>query len=73
MSLPPMTSPATAPGTPFLSRTPDIILVTAIEHKGVVGDGFQMVAFPAASDNARFLRTSPPKHEQKIEKETYQP
>ena len=50
-----MTSPATAPGTPFLSRTPATIFVTAIEHRGVLGDGFQSVALPAARDNAKFL------------------
>jgi len=46
---------ATAPGIPFLSRTSDIILVTAIAQSGVVGDGFQIVEFPAARDIAKFL------------------
>lgn len=32
-----------------------MILVTAIAQRGVVGDGFHTVAFPAAKDNARFL------------------
>ena len=27
----------------------------AIEHNGVVGEGFHIVAFPAASESARFL------------------
>lgn len=26
-----------------------------MEHKGVVGDGFQIVAFPAAMERAKFL------------------
>jgi hypothetical protein len=54
-SLPPVTSPATAPGIPFCSKTLEIILVTAMEQSGVVADGFQRVAFPAARDRARFL------------------
>lgn len=29
--------------------------MTAIEHSGVLGEGFHMVAFPAARDNTRFL------------------
>ncbi len=29
--------------------------VTAMEHRGVLGEGFQSVAFPAARDKARFL------------------
>jgi len=33
-----------------------MILVTAIEHNEVLGAGFQMVALPAASDSARFLK-----------------
>ena len=44
-----------APGIPLLSRTRETMLITAMEHKGVVGDGFQMVAFPAAIDSAKFL------------------
>ena len=54
-SFPPVTRPATAPGILFLSRTPETILVTAIEHKGVLGDGFQTVALPAANASAKFL------------------
>ena len=34
-----------------------MIFVTAIEHNEVLGAGFQMVALPAASDSARFLKT----------------
>lgn len=56
VSLPPVTKPATAPGIPFLSSTLDTIFVTAIAHNGVVGDGFQIVAFPAANERARFLK-----------------
>ena len=55
VSLPPVTKPATAPGIPFLSSTLDTNFVTAIAHNGVVGDGFQIVAFPAANERARFL------------------
>ena len=33
-----------------------MIFVTAIEHNEVLGAGFQMVALPAASDSARFLK-----------------
>lgn len=33
-----------------------MILVVAMLVKGVVGEGFQRVAFPAARDSARFLR-----------------
>jgi len=55
VSLPPVTRLATAPGIPFLSRTVDTIFVTAMAHKGVVGDGFQIVAFPAAKESAKFL------------------
>lgn len=54
-SLSPMTRPATAPGMPFFSRTDAIILVVAMLVRGVVGEGFQRVAFPAARDSARFL------------------
>ena len=54
-SLPPVTRPATAPGTSFFSRTPETILVTAMEQSGVVGEGFQIVALPAAIEIARFL------------------
>ena len=54
-SLPPVTRPATAPGTPFFSSTLETIFVTAMEQSGVLGAGFQSVAFPAAKDNARFL------------------
>ncbi len=39
----------------FFSNTLEIILVTAMEHNGVVGEGFQMVAFPAAIEMERFL------------------
>jgi len=35
-----------------------MIFVTAIEHNEVLGAGFQMVALPAASDSARFLKFS---------------
>lgn len=51
----PVTRPATAPGKPFFSKTFEIIDVTAMEHRGVVGEGFHIVAFPAARDKARFL------------------
>ena len=54
-SFPPVTRPATAPGILFFSRTLETILVTAIEHSGVVGEGFQMVALPAAIEMERFL------------------
>jgi hypothetical protein len=54
-SFPPVTRPATAPGILFLSNTLETILVTAMEHRGVVGEGFQMVAFPAAIEMERFL------------------
>lgn len=54
-SLPPVTSPATAPGRPFLSSTLEMMFVMAIEHNGVEGDGFQSVALPATKDNAKFL------------------
>ena len=54
-SLPPVTRPATAPGISFFSNTPETILVTAMEHSGVLGEGFQMVALPAAIEIARFL------------------
>jgi hypothetical protein len=53
-SLPPVTRPATAPGIPFFSKTPETILVTAIEHNGVLCEGFQIVALPAAIEIARF-------------------
>ena len=33
-----------------------MIFVTAIEHNEVLDAGFQMVALPAASDSARFLK-----------------
>jgi hypothetical protein len=32
-----------------------MIFVTATEQSGVLGAGFQIVAFPAAKDKARFL------------------
>ena len=54
-SFPPVTRPATAPGILFFSSTLETILVTAIEHSGVVGEGFQMVALPAAIEMDRFL------------------
>lgn len=54
-SFPPVTRPATAPGILFFSRTLETILVTAIEHSGVVGEGFHMVALPAAIEMERFL------------------
>lgn len=54
-SLPPITRPATAPGMLFRSKALDTILVTATEQSGVVGEGFHSVAFPAASERARFL------------------
>ena len=50
-----MTSPATAPGISFFSRTLATILVVAIEHNGVLGAGFHNVALPAANESARFL------------------
>ena len=56
MSRWPVTNPATAPGRPFSSSTRAIIFVTAIEHNEVLDAGFQMVALPAASDSARFLK-----------------
>jgi hypothetical protein len=59
VSFPPTIRAATAPGTPFLSRTLATILVTAIEHSGVVGDGFQTVALPAAMERATFLDDGP--------------
>jgi hypothetical protein len=49
-----VTRVATAPGIPFLTKTSAMIFVTAMEHSGVVGEGFQMVLFPAASDRAKF-------------------
>lgn len=57
-SFPPVTRPATAPGISFFSNTLETILVTAMEHSGVVGEGFQMVAFPAAIEMERFLDNS---------------
>jgi len=54
-SLPPVTKLATAPGIPFFSSMLETIFVTAIAHKGVVGEGFQIVVLPAARDRARFL------------------
>lgn len=54
-SLPPVTRPATAPFIPFASKTLETILVTATAQRGVLGDGFQSVAFPAAIESARFL------------------
>jgi hypothetical protein len=36
------------------TRTPETILVTAIEHNGVLCEGFQIVALPAAIEIARF-------------------
>lgn len=33
-----------------------MILVTAMEVNGVVGDGFQIVAFPAAKESDKFLQ-----------------
>ena len=53
-ALPPVTNPATAPGTPFLSSTLETIFVTAMEQSGVLGAGFQSVALPAASDRDKF-------------------
>lgn len=35
-----------------------MILVTAIADRGVVGEGFHKVAFPAAKDSDRFLRSN---------------
>ena len=55
IGVPPMTSPATAPGISFFSRTLATILVVAIEHNGVLGAGFHNVALPAANESARFL------------------
>ena len=54
-SFPPVTRPAAAPGTPFFSKTPETILVTAMEHNGVLGEGFQIVALPTAIEMAKFL------------------
>jgi len=31
-----------------------MMFVTAIEHSGVLGEGFQSVAFPATNESARF-------------------
>src|SRR5216684_571964 len=59
-SLPPVTRPATAPGISFFSKTPETILVTAMEHNGVLGEGFQIVALPAAIEIARFLHLKTP-------------
>lgn len=53
-SFPPVTSVATA-GIPFFFSTSETIFVTAMEHRGVLGEGFHKVALPAANDNARFL------------------
>jgi hypothetical protein len=50
-----MTRPATAPGISLRSRTLETIFVTAMEQRGVVGDGFQSVALPAANERAKFL------------------
>ena len=54
-SFPPVTRLATAPGRPFLSSTLATIFVTAMEHSDVVGDGFHIVALPAAIEIERFL------------------
>lgn len=54
-SFPPVTRLAIAPGRPFLSSTPATIFVTAMEHSDVVGDGFHIVALPAAIEIERFL------------------
>lgn len=53
-SLPPVTKDETAPGTPFFSKTWAMILVTAMAHNGVEGDGFHSVALPAAKDREKF-------------------
>jgi hypothetical protein len=54
-SLPPVTRAEAAPGIPFRSNTLAMIFVTAMAHNGVVGEGFQTFAFPAAKDNEKFL------------------
>lgn len=54
MSAPPVTKDATQPGTPFRSNTLDIILVVAIDTKGVVGAPFQTIVFPQTSAIALF-------------------
>lgn len=50
----PHTSAATAPGSPFRSRTGCIRRVTAIAQSGVVGDGFQIVLLPVIMAMAKF-------------------
>lgn len=40
---------------PLRSNTSAIIFVTAMAHRGVVGEGFQTFAFPAAKDSEKFL------------------
>jgi len=54
-SFPPVMSVDTAPGTPFFSRTSEMIFVTAMEQSGVLGEGFHTFALPAASESAKFL------------------
>jgi len=53
--LPPVTRPAMALGISFFSKTPEMILVTAMEHNRVLGKGFQIVALPTTIEIARFL------------------
>jgi hypothetical protein len=40
---------------PFRSSTDETIFVVAMLQSGVDGEGFQMVALPAAKESARFL------------------
>lgn len=46
ISLPPQHKLATAPGILFLSKTSAIILVVAMDTKGVVSDPFHTTALP---------------------------
>jgi len=57
ISFPPVMRVDTAPGMPFLSSTPAIILVTAMEQSGVLGEGFHTFALPAASESEKFLHS----------------
>lgn len=53
-SAPPVTKAATEPGIPFRSNTFAMILVVAIEIKGVVSAAFQTVVFPQTNAIAAF-------------------
>lgn len=44
-----------APGILFFSNTEAIIFVIAIEHSGVLSEGFQIVELPAMKERAKFL------------------